>query len=59
MGKKLSGKDLIKLGLTKNNAINIALGQINRYRKREKKEKENRKAKIHLNSIKTVSSTRL
>ena len=38
MGNKLSGKDLIKLGFPKNNAINIALGQINRYRKREKKE---------------------
>lgn len=39
MGNKLSGKDLIKLGFPKNNAINIALGQINRYRKREKKER--------------------
>lgn len=38
MGNKLSGKDLIKLGFPKNNAINIALGQINRYRKKEKKE---------------------
>ncbi|AND65450.1 RNA-splicing ligase RtcB [Flavobacterium covae] len=38
MGNKLSGKDLIKIGFPKNNAINIALGQINRYRKREKKE---------------------
>jgi tRNA-splicing ligase RtcB len=37
MGNKLSGKDLIKLGFPKNNSINIALGQINRYRKREKK----------------------
>lgn len=39
MGKKLSGKDLIKLGFPKNNSINITLGQINRYQKREKKEK--------------------
>lgn len=39
MGKKLKGKDLIKLGFPKNNSINIALGQINRYRKREKKER--------------------
>lgn len=39
MGKKLSGKDLIKIGFPKNNAINIALGQINRYRKKEKKER--------------------
>lgn len=39
MGKKLKGRDLINLGFPKNNSINIALGQINRYRKREKKEK--------------------
>ena len=39
MGNKLKGKDLIKLGFPKNNSINIALGQINRYRKREKKER--------------------
>ena len=38
MGKKLSGKDLIKLGFPKNNSINITLGQINRYHKRKKKE---------------------
>lgn len=38
MGNKLSGKDLIKVGFPKNNSINIALGQINRYRKNEKKE---------------------
>ncbi|MCO6175554.1 RtcB family protein [Flavobacterium sp. NRK F10] len=38
MGNKLSGRDLIKLGFPKNNTINIALGQINRYRKKEKKE---------------------
>ena len=37
MGNKLSGKDLIKLGFPKNNSINIALGQINRYRKEKKK----------------------
>lgn len=39
MGNKLKGKDLIKLGFPKNNSINIALGQINRYRKKEKKER--------------------
>lgn len=39
MGNKLRGKDLIKLGFPKNNSINIALGQISRYRKREKKER--------------------
>ena len=38
MGKKLSGKDLIKLGFPKNNSINVTLGQINRYQKRKKKE---------------------
>lgn len=37
MGNKLSGRDLIQLGFPKNNTINIALGQINRYRKKEKK----------------------
>lgn len=45
MGNKLSGKDLIKLGFPKNNSINIALGQINRYRKREKKESILKEAK--------------
>lgn len=39
MGNKLSGRDLIKLGFPKNNSINIALGQISRYRKREKKDR--------------------
>ena len=38
MGNKLKGRDFIKLGFPKNNSINIALGQINRYRRREKKE---------------------
>ena len=38
MGKKLSGKDLIKLGFPKNNSINVTLGHINRYHKRIKKE---------------------
>ncbi|UZO80151.1 RtcB family protein [Aquimarina sp. ERC-38] len=38
MGKKLSGKDLIKLGFPKNNSINVTLGYINRYHKRVKKE---------------------
>jgi tRNA-splicing ligase RtcB (3'-phosphate/5'-hydroxy nucleic acid ligase) len=45
MGSKLSGKDLIKLGFPKNNAINIALGQISRYRKKEKKESVLKEAK--------------
>ena len=39
MGNKLKGKDLIKLGFPKNNSINIALGLLNRYRKKEKKER--------------------
>ncbi len=39
MGRKLRGKDLIKLGFPKNNSINIAIGQINRYRKKEKHER--------------------
>lgn len=39
MGKKPKGKDLIKLGFPQNNSVNIALGQIHRYRKREKKER--------------------
>mgnify|MGYP003616273903 FL=1 len=38
MGNKISGKDFIKLGFPKNNSINIAIGQIHRYRKKEKKQ---------------------
>lgn len=38
MGKKIQGRDLIKLGFPQNNSVNIALGTINRYRKKEKKE---------------------
>ncbi|WP_299606317.1 RtcB family protein [uncultured Aquimarina sp.] len=45
MGKKLSGKDLIKLGFPKNNSINVTLGQINRYQKRVKKEQILQEAK--------------
>jgi len=37
MGKKLKGRDLIKLGFPKNNSINITLGQLNRYHKKRKK----------------------
>ena len=50
MGKKLSGKDLIKLGFPKNNSINVTLGQINRYKKRVKKEQilaEAKKVLLH------------
>lgn len=38
MGNKISGKDFIKIGFPKNNSINIAIGQIHRYRKKEKKQ---------------------
>ena len=41
MGNKISGKDFIKLGFPKNNSINIAIGQIHRYRKKEKKQIRN------------------
>ncbi|WP_293953325.1 MULTISPECIES: RtcB family protein [unclassified Sphingobacterium] len=37
MGSKLSGKSLVKIGFPKNNVINIALGLITRYRKKEEK----------------------
>uniref|UniRef100_UPI0040489B9C RtcB family protein n=1 Tax=Flavobacterium sp. TaxID=239 RepID=UPI0040489B9C len=56
MGNKLSGKELVKLGFPKNNTINIALGQINRYRKREKKENillEAQEVLLHPESFKT------
>ncbi|HWV74009.1 MAG TPA: RtcB family protein [Pseudosphingobacterium sp.] len=39
MGKKLSGKDLINIGFPKNNSVNIALGQIQRYKKKDTKER--------------------
>lgn len=39
MGNKLRGKDLIGLGFPKNNSVTITVGQINRYRKKEKKAK--------------------
>lgn len=48
MGKKLKGKDLIKLGFPQNNAVNIALGQINRYRKKETKQRNLDAAKLVL-----------
>lgn len=52
MGNKLSGKDLIKMGFPQNNTVNIALGQIHRYRKREKKERILHEAKEVLRSPK-------
>ena len=45
MKNKLRGKDLIKIGFPQTNAMNIALGQINRYLKKEKKERVLEKAK--------------
>lgn len=37
MGHKLKGRDLINIGFPKTNAVNIALGILSRYRKKEKK----------------------
>ncbi|MCB0514638.1 MAG: RtcB family protein [Chitinophagales bacterium] len=39
MKNKIRGKDLIKIGFPQNNSVNIALGYINRYRKKESKER--------------------
>jgi tRNA-splicing ligase RtcB len=39
MGKKIKGKDLIALGFPQNNTVNIALGQISRYKRKYKKAK--------------------
>lgn len=38
MGNKLKGKDLIKIGFPQDNTVNIALGLISKYKKRESKE---------------------
>ncbi len=38
MKTKISGKDLLKIGFPQNNSVNIALGIITRYRKKESKE---------------------
>ncbi len=53
MGKKLKGKDLIKLGFPQTNAVNIALGQINRYMKKQSREKNLAEAKLVLNTPET------
>lgn len=45
MGNKITGKDLLKIGFPMNNTVNIALGQIHRYKKKEKKEKLLQEAK--------------
>ncbi|MGG5577017.1 RtcB family protein [Myroides sp. C15-4] len=53
MGRKLSGKDLIQLGFPQNNTINIALGTISRYKKKENKDAVLREAKQVLQSPET------
>lgn len=45
MGKKLKGKDLINIGYPQNNTVNVALGQINRFRKKFSKEQNLEAAK--------------
>ena len=39
MGSKLKGKDLLKIGFPGDNSVNIALGLISRYKKKESKER--------------------
>lgn len=39
MGNKLKGKDLLKIGFPPDNTVNIALGLISKYKKRESKER--------------------
>lgn len=39
MGSKIKGKDILKLGFPPDNTVNIALGLISRYKKRESKER--------------------
>lgn len=50
MKTKISGKDLIKLGFPKNNSINVAIGHLNRYKKKQKKEKVINELKEVMNS---------
>src|SRR6218665_4098670 len=38
MGNSIKGKDLIKSGFPQDNAVNIALGLISRYKKKESKD---------------------
>lgn len=45
MGKKLSGKDLIKLGFPQDNTINITLGLMSRFSKKMSKQKILKEAK--------------
>lgn len=39
MGNRIKGKDIIRLGFPQDNTVNIALGLISRYKKRETKER--------------------
>lgn len=39
MGNKLKGRDLLKIGFPNDNTVNIALGLISRYQKKESKER--------------------
>jgi tRNA-splicing ligase RtcB len=39
MGNSIKGKDLIKIGFPQDNTVNIALGLISRYKKKESKER--------------------
>lgn len=39
MGNKIKGKDLLKIGFPNDNSVNIALGLISRYKKRETKDR--------------------
>jgi len=58
MGKKISGKDLIKLGFSKDNSVNVALGYINRYHKKKKKEQILKDLKKVLDSPESFLNTR-
>lgn len=58
MKTKISGKDLIKIGFPQNNSVNIALGIIMRYRRKESKEIILEEAKEVLNDPQKFSSNR-
>lgn len=57
MGNKISGKDFIKIGFPKNNSINIAIGQIHRYRKKKRNKRLLTKQKKFYLSQKNTSVT--
>jgi tRNA-splicing ligase RtcB (3'-phosphate/5'-hydroxy nucleic acid ligase) len=58
MKTKISGKDLIKIGFPQNNSVNIALGIIMRYRRKESKELILQEAKDVLDDPQKFSSNR-